>query len=72
MTTVTIDNKTYDLNALPEEAKQQLALINFCDQETARLNMSLASLQAARAVYGQALKENLAKLDLINSDGSLL
>ena len=37
MTTIKIDNIDYDLDTLSDEAKAQLASIQFCDQELQRL-----------------------------------
>lgn len=51
MATLTIDNKEYDLETLPEECKAQLASIQFVEQELVRLQ--------AKAAYLQALKNYL-------------
>ena len=37
MATISIDNKSYDLDTLSDEAKAQLASIQFVDAELARL-----------------------------------
>ena len=44
MSTITIDNKEYDLNLLSDEAKAQLASIQFVDAELVRLNAKAAAL----------------------------
>ena len=47
MTTIKIDNIDYDTDKLSDEAKAQLASIQFCDQELARLQAQSALLQTA-------------------------
>ena len=59
MTTVTIDNKEYDLNTMSDDAKAQLASIQFVDAELARLQAQAAALQTARIAYGNELKKHL-------------
>jgi hypothetical protein len=59
MSTITIDNKEYDLNLLSDEAKAQLASIQFVDAELVRLNAKAAALQTARMAYGKALQAAL-------------
>ena len=61
MPTITIDNKNYDLDALSDEARAQLASIQFVDQELARLQAKSAALQTARIAYARALGELLPK-----------
>lgn len=62
MPIIKIDNKDYDLDSLSQEAKAQLASIQFVDQELARLQAQAAALQTARAAYVNALKANLPVL----------
>ncbi len=59
MTTITIDDKDYDLDKLSDEAKNQLASLQFVDNELQRLNAQAAVLQTARIAYANALKELL-------------
>ena len=59
MTTIKIDNIDYDLETLSDEAKAQLASLQFCDQELARLQAQSAALQTARMAYAKALNEAL-------------
>lgn len=61
MPTITIDNKSYDFDQLSNDAKAQLASLQFVDQELARLNAQAAALQTARMAYAKALQELLAK-----------
>jgi len=59
MTTIKIDNVDYDLDKLSDEAKAQLASIQFCDQELQRLQAQAAAFQTARMAYAKALNEML-------------
>ena len=59
MTTIKIDNKKYELDTLSEECKEQLASIQFVEQELARLQAKTAVLQTAKAAYLQGLKASL-------------
>ena len=61
MTTIAIDNVTYDLDTLSADAKAQLMSIQFVDQELARLQAQAAALQTARIAYSKALGEALPK-----------
>jgi hypothetical protein len=67
MTTITIDNKEYDLDTLSEEAKAQLVSIQFVDQELQRVNAQAAVLQTARVAYAKALNEALGADLVFNS-----
>lgn len=60
MSSITIDNKEYDVDALSNEAKAQLVSIQYVDQELARLQAQTAAFQTARIAYTKALKEALA------------
>ena len=59
MPNITIDGKEYDIDELSEEAKAQVASLNFVDQELVRLTANVAALQTARNTYGRALNEIL-------------
>jgi hypothetical protein len=59
MTTITIDNQNYELETLSDEAKNQLASIQFVDVELQRLNAQSSVLQTARIAYVNALKQAL-------------
>lgn len=59
MPTITIDNKSYDLDSLSTEAKAQLASIQFVDAELVRLQAQAAALQTARMAYAKALQDAL-------------
>jgi hypothetical protein len=55
MTQITIDNKQYELESLSDDAKAQLASIQFVDSELVRLQAQAAALQTARMAYAKAL-----------------
>ena len=59
MPNITIDNQDYDLDSLSDEAKAQLASLQFVDSELQRLTAQTAILQTARMAYANALKAAL-------------
>ena len=59
MPMIKIDNVDYETDKLSDEAKAQLAAMQFCDQELARLQAQAAAYQTARMAYAKALKEAL-------------
>ncbi len=59
MPTIKIDNVDYDTDTLSDAAKAQLASIQFCYQELARLQAQAAAYQTARMAYARAMKEAL-------------
>lgn len=58
---ISIDNVSYELDALSEEARNQLGSMQFVDAELARLNAQVAVYQTARNAYSAALKDLLPK-----------
>jgi len=62
MPTIKIDDKDYDLDQLSNEAKAQLASLQFVDAELARLQGQAAALQTARMAYAEALQAALPAL----------
>ncbi len=60
MSTITINNQTYDLNTLSDEAKAQLQMLQFVDAELQRLAAQTAVLQTARVGYAKALEQSLS------------
>lgn len=62
MPTITIDNKSYDLDSLSNDAKAQLASLQFVDAELARLEAQAAAFQTARMAYAKALQAALPAL----------
>lgn len=61
MPTITIDNKSYDLDSLSNDAKAQLEMMLATDAEIKRLQQNLAISQTARNAYARALSELLPK-----------
>ena len=59
MPAIKIDNVDYDTDKLSDEAKGQLASLQFCDQELARLQAQSAAYQTARMAYAKALQAAL-------------
>ncbi len=59
MPMIKIDNIDYDLDTLTDEAKNQLASLQFVDGELQRKNAEIAILQTARAAYSKALQAAL-------------
>lgn len=60
MNKIAIDGVDYDLDQLSNEAKAQIASLQFVDGELARLNAQAAALQTARVAYSNELKRLLA------------
>jgi hypothetical protein len=59
MPNITIDNHSYDLDTLSDEAKAQLGSLQFVDAELQRLTAQTAVLQTARMAYSKALQAAL-------------
>ena len=66
MATLTINDKSYDIDKLPEEARAQMLSLQFVDAELARLNATVAVFQTARIGYLNALRPHLAAIDAGN------
>jgi hypothetical protein len=60
MPIIKIDNKDYELDTLPQAAKDQLQSLQFVDAELTRLQAQASVLRTARIAYGKALSEALA------------
>ena len=56
MSIIKIDNKEYEFDNLPDEAKAQLQSLQFVDGELSRLQAQSAVLQTARMAYSKALQ----------------
>jgi hypothetical protein len=56
---ITIDNQDYDFANLSDDAKAQLASLQFVDSEIARLQAQMAAFQTARNAYALALRQLL-------------
>jgi len=61
MAKIKIDNKEYDTDAMPNEAKNALAAAQFTETEIQRLQAKLAAMQTARMAYVSGLKQLLEK-----------
>ena len=61
MTTVTIDNKEYEIEGLSDEAKNQLHMLSASEAKIRALQIELAIFQTARNTYARALAESLPK-----------
>ena len=59
MPIIKIDDKDYDFDQLSDNAKAQLASLQFVDAELQRLNAQTAVLQTARMAYAKALNDAL-------------
>lgn len=66
MPIIKIDEKDYELDNLSDEAKAQLASLQFVDGELQRLNAKAAVLQTARVAYSKALNEALVANQTLN------
>jgi hypothetical protein len=58
---INIDGKDYPLESLSDQAKAELQMVQFTDQEIARLTALLAMAQTARSAYANALQAALPK-----------
>lgn len=61
---ITIDDVEYDLKDLSDDAKTQLANIQFVDAQLQQLNNEWAVSDTARIGYANALKAELAKIEV--------
>lgn len=61
MPTVTINGKNYETENLSEDARNQLASIQFADRKINELRAELAAMQTARNTYGRALMAKLGE-----------
>ena len=59
MANITIDGKDYDLDSLNTSAKEQLASLQFAQNEIKRLEAQTAITKTAAAAYSKALKDEL-------------
>ena len=59
MATITIDGKEYDSENMSDEAKNQVASLQFVKNEIVRLQAQLAVYKTAEVGYVKALKDNL-------------
>ena len=62
MPIINIDGKEYELETLSEDAKKQLQMMQYVDNELQRLQAQSAVLQTARISYAKALQQALPQL----------
>ncbi len=60
MATLSIDNKSYDIEQLSDEAKAQVASLQYVEAELQRLGATIAVFQTARNAYLSVLRPLLA------------
>lgn len=63
MAQITIDGVAYELDALSEAARTQIANVQLADNEIQRLQMLLAITQTARSAYAAGLRNELPVTD---------
>lgn len=69
MPNIKIDDKEYDVDTLPDDAKKMLHNLQFVDSEIARLTSTVAVMHTSRNLYLNALKQSLnSPADLMRSD----
>ena len=59
MASITVDGKEYDMDQLNDNAKMQLANLQFVQAEIKRLEANLAVFKTAASTYSSALKNAL-------------
>ena len=69
MPNINIDGTTYDLDAMSQASKDQLASLQFVDRELQRLSNEAAVYQTAKTAYIKALKETLVSPAQLNAPG---
>ena len=59
MAEIKINDKSYDLDNLSENAKKQIASLQFVQSEILRLNAKLAAFKTAEIAYSKAIEEEI-------------
>ena len=62
MEKITIDNKEYDLANASDEAKAQIANLQFVNEQLLQRNNELQIAETAKIGYSRALKRELEKI----------
>ena len=57
MPEIKINDKSYDVDKLSENAKNQIASLRFVQSEIVRLNAKLAAFKTAEIAYSKAIEE---------------
>ena len=68
MANITIDDKVYDMETLPQEVKAQLAALQQCDQKINSWNMDIAIAQTARGAYAVELNLLLEQVAVVGAE----
>ena len=63
MANLIIDDKTYDIEQLPEDAKAQVTSLQFVERELQQIGATVAVYQTARNAYLNALRPYLLAID---------
>lgn len=61
MPSITIDGKDYNIDNISDNAKNQLASLQFAQSEIRRLESQIAVFKTAASLYTNALKNELEK-----------
>ena len=61
MSTITIDEKEYEIENMTDEQKSLVQAMNYCDAKIAETQNQLAALQTARQAYVNDLGSRLKK-----------
>ena len=61
MSTITIDDKQYDIDKMSDEEKSLVQAMNYCDAKIAETQNQLAALKTARQAYVNDLGSRLKK-----------
>ncbi|UZE95135.1 DUF6447 family protein [Alkalimarinus alittae] len=70
MAKLTIDDKQYEIDKLPPEAKAKLDSARFCEQKIEQLEAEIAIARTARAAYLQSLPSLLTDDALSSSSAN--
>ena len=57
MPEIKINDKSYDIDKLSENAKNQIASLQFVQSEIVRLNAKLAAFKTAEIAYSKAIEK---------------
>ena len=61
MSTITIDDKQYDIDKMSDEEKSLVQAMNYCDAKIAETQNQLAALKTAKQAYVNDLGARLQK-----------
>lgn len=73
MPTIKIDDREFDLDSLPEAAKQNLNMLQLIEAELQRLQVRVAIANTAKNAHLQALKSHLpTPLEQVQAQGDTI